>query len=81
MTEGTSMPSLTTLANLLGVPPDRLDGLRDLAEGDLARLAGHVEALLAAEDAAVEEGVHRTLAAVPAPLRGRARAVLLGEDA
>jgi hypothetical protein len=73
--------ALSGLAEVLGTGTAELQGLADCPDEDLARLTTWVTELLAAEDAAVEHGLHAALRAVPLPLRGRARALLLGDDA
>lgn len=71
----------TDLAAALEVDPSALEALADCREEDLATLAEAVAAMLAREDEQVEAGLRQALAAVPLPLRGRARALLLGDGA
>lgn len=80
---GAAMPSTPrhVLAGRLGVPVARLTGLRGCADADLTALADLVEQAMLAEDEAVDAGLQKTLAAVPLPLRGRARTLLLGDPA
>ena len=71
--------ALDALAGRLGVAPDRLAGLARCSAADLSRLVGLVDASFAAEDAAVEEGLQKTVSTVPLPLRRRARSLLFPE--
>jgi hypothetical protein len=72
--------ALDALAGRLGVAPDRLSGLARCSGADLDRLVGLIDETFAAEDAAVEEGLQRTVRTVPLPLRRRARSLLFPED-
>jgi hypothetical protein len=72
---------LDGLAEALGTDASSLDGLAACADEDLTRLTTWLHELLAAEDAAVEHGLRAALAAVPFPLRRKARTLLLGDDA
>lgn len=73
--------ALTELAARLQVSPPALDPLAGCRPDDLAGLADAVSAMLASEDEQVDAGIRAALATVPLPLRGRARSLLLGDDA
>ncbi|MFW6775097.1 hypothetical protein ACOACO_12475 [Nocardioides sp. CPCC 205120] len=72
--------SVEELAARLGLPAERLALLEGHAEADVAVLADAVGLAVLAEDRAVEDGLAAALRMVPPPLRGRARALLLGDD-
>ena len=72
--------ALDALAGRLGVARDRLSGLACCSDADISRLVEMVDATFAAEDAAVEEGLQKTVSTVPLPLRRRARSLLFQED-
>lgn len=68
------------LAADLGLDPDSLTGFSALPAEQFDRLDTLVRSAVAAEDALVQRSLEAALNAVPRPLRGRARALLLEES-
>lgn len=70
------MPSTSPLAELLGeeLPP----AVAELPAETQAELAGYLTAALKAQEVALESSVDSVLRAVPLPLRGVVKKVLLG---
>lgn len=70
------MTSLQELAGLLGVPAKGLGMIAGLSDSDVAHLQASVQAAIDRNDEAIEKGVERSLAAIPRPLRGKARSMI-----
>ncbi|WP_235736141.1 hypothetical protein [Nocardioides alcanivorans] len=68
------------LARSVGLPDDGLDGLAALPQERLDSLTALVHAAVDREDALVATSLEAALNALPRPLRGRARALLLEES-
>lgn len=74
------MATPAELAADLGLDPDSLTGFSALPAEQFDRLDTLVRSAVAAEDALVQRSLEAALNAVPRPLRGRARALLLEES-
>lgn len=74
-------PATRQLADTLGVPEERLSSVRSLRDADLGRLDELVRSAVLRDAAAIDRGMERTLRFLPRPLRGRARKMLLVDDA
>lgn len=70
------MSARAELSSLLAVPDSRLSMLDGIADSDLNDLAAAVQDAMDRQDRAVEEGVEKSLSAIPRPLRGRARSMI-----
>jgi hypothetical protein len=70
------MTTVRDLADLLGVPEKKLAMLTGIAAADLDRLRSGISTAMAKQDKAIEDGVERSLSAIPRPLRGKARSML-----
>lgn len=70
------MSSLRELADLLGVPEKRLGMLSDVAQENLAHLRDSINVSVADQEGLIQKGIEKGLKVIPAPLRGRARAIL-----
>ena len=70
------MSSLRELADLLGVPEKKLGMLSGVAQENLAHLRDSINASVAEQEGLIQKGIETGLKVVPAPLRGRARAIL-----
>lgn len=70
------MSSLRDLADVLGVPENKVSMLAGVADPDLEHLRTAVEATMRRQDTAIERGVERALQVIPKPLRGKARSLL-----
>jgi len=74
--------SLRDLADVLGVPENKVSMLAGLADDELDHLRQSVQAAVRRQDSAIERGVERALQVIPKPLRGRARSMIFpGGDA
>lgn len=73
-------PLVTSIAERLELPSERLALLEGYSEDDLSVLDDAIALAIRAEDKAVEDGLTEALRFVPRPLRGRARALLFGSD-
>jgi hypothetical protein len=74
------MTTVRDLADLLGVPEKRLAMLAGVSAADLANLQSGISTAMAKQDRAIEDGVERSLQAIPRPLRGKARSMLFPGD-
>ncbi len=68
--------ALRDLADVLGVPENKVSMVAGLADTDLHHLRDSVKAAMATQDTAIERGVERALSAIPKPLRGKARSMI-----
>jgi hypothetical protein len=50
--------------------------LTGVADADLVQLQASIQAAMDRNDDAIEQGVERSLSAIPRPLRGKARSML-----
>ena len=74
------MTQIDDLAERLGVTATALDPLTACSEDEVGRLIGIIDDALSAAGQEVEDGLERTLAAVPRPLRSRARGLLFPQE-
>ena len=68
---------MSELAELLGVPEKKLGMLSGVAQENLAHLRDSINATVAEQEGLIQKGIERSLKVIPAPLRGRARALLV----
>ncbi|WP_110205438.1 hypothetical protein [Nocardioides daejeonensis] len=74
------MTSADDLARAVGLSDGSLAGLGGLQAEHLQALTTLAQTAIDREDALVQESLEAALAALPRPLRGRARALLLEES-
>lgn len=73
------MATIHDIAAAIGAAPEALSGLSGLDADRVEGLLHQIHSAVAAEDELVATSLEAALAAVPRPLRGRARALLLEE--